>query len=169
MSKLTVEASPHIRSGNTTQSVMRDVVIALLPTLVAAVVIFGVNSLILTLVCVISCVVFEYLSRIIMKKPQTISDFSAVVTGILLALNLPPAIPLWVGALGSAIAAFVAMGEFENFDAASAAMVHERDRFEPDMNEHKLYSALYEEVYKEIFGKLNPLYGKVQDIYSRFN
>jgi sugar (pentulose or hexulose) kinase len=72
-------------------------------------------------------------------------------------------------ALGSAIAAFVAMGEFENFDAASAAMVHERDRFEPDMKEHKLYSALYEEVYKEIFGKLNPLYGKVQDIYARFH
>ena len=48
-------------------------------------------------------------------------------------------------------------------------MVHERDRFEPDMQQHKLYSALYEEVYKEVFGKLAPLYGKVQDIYSRFN
>lgn len=104
MSKLTVEASPHIRSGNTTQSVMRDVVIALLPTLVAAVVIFGVNSLILTLVCVISCVVFEYLSRIIMKKPQTISDFSAVVTGILLAFNLPVSFPWYMAVIGSFIA-----------------------------------------------------------------
>ena len=72
-------------------------------------------------------------------------------------------------ALGSAIACFVAMGEYENFDAASAAMVHERDRFEPDMKQHELYNALYEEVYKEIFGKRAPLYGKVQDIYSRFN
>ena len=104
MSALTVEASPHIRSSNTTQSVMRDVVIALLPTLVASVVIFGVNALILTLVCVISCVVFEYISRVIMKKPQTVGDLSAVVTGILLAYNLPASLPWYMAVIGSFVA-----------------------------------------------------------------
>lgn len=104
MANLTVEANPHIRSGNTTQSVMRDVIIALLPTLVASVVIFGVDALLLTAVCVISCVLFEYLSRKIMKKSNTISDMSAVVTGIILAFNLPSTLPWYMAVIGSFVA-----------------------------------------------------------------
>lgn len=104
MANLTVEANPHIRSNNTTQSVMRDVIIALLPTLVASVVIFGINALILTAICVISCVFFEYASRKIMKKSTTISDMSAVVTGIILAFNLPPTLPLYMAIIGSFVA-----------------------------------------------------------------
>ena len=73
-----------------------------------------------------------------------------------------------VTGLGSAMAAFVAMGDYKDFDEAVAGMVHERDRFEPDMQEHELYKALYDGVWKEIFGKLAPLYSKTQEIYARF-
>lgn len=102
--KLIVAASPHIRSSRTTQSIMLDVIIALMPTLVASAVIFGINSLAVIAICVVSCVVFEYLSRHIMKKPQTISDLSAVVTGIILAFNLPSTVPIYVLIIGSFIA-----------------------------------------------------------------
>ena len=74
-----------------------------------------------------------------------------------------------VSGIGAAMAAFVGLGEFENFNEAADAMVHERDRFEPDMEEHALYKDLYEEVWKELFGKLAPLYGKEQEIYARHN
>lgn len=72
-----------------------------------------------------------------------------------------------VTGLGAAMAAFVGMGEFANFEEAAANMVHERDRFEPEMEEHALYQDLYENVWKEIFGKLAPLYGKEQEIYAK--
>ena len=104
MADLTVRANPHIKSDDTTQSVMRDVIIALLPTLIASVVIFGYRALLLTFVCVLSCVVFEYLSRKIMKKSNTISDLSAVVTGIILAFNLPSTLPLYMAVIGSFVA-----------------------------------------------------------------
>lgn len=70
--------------------------------------------------------------------------------------------------LGASMAAFVGLGEFANFDEAASAMVHERDRFEPDMKEHALYQDLYEGVWKEIFGVLAPLYGKEQAIYAKY-
>ena len=73
-----------------------------------------------------------------------------------------------VTGLGAAMAAFVALGEFPDFDAAAAAMVHERDRFEPDPKEHELYRTLYEEVWKDIFGRLSPLYGRVQEICEAY-
>lgn len=104
MANLTVEANPHIRSANTTQSVMRDVVIALLPTLIASAVIFGYKALILSLVCVVSCVIFEYISRKLMKKSNTVSDLSAVVTGLLLAFNLPSTLPWYMAVIGSFVA-----------------------------------------------------------------
>lgn len=72
-----------------------------------------------------------------------------------------------VTGLGAAMAAFVGLGEFESFEAAAASMVHERDRFEPEMKEHALYKELYEGVWKEIFGRLAPLYGKAQEICAR--
>ncbi len=105
--KLTVSASPHVRSPHTVTGIMLDVIIALIPSLIAAVVIFGYKVLMVTLVCVGSAVLSEYLSRIVMKRHQTIGDLSAVVTGLLLAFNLPVSVPLWIAALGSVIAIVV--------------------------------------------------------------
>ncbi len=105
--KLTVSASPHVRSPHTVTGIMLDVIIALIPSLIAAVVIFGYRVLMVTLVCVGSAVLSEYLSRKVMKRHQTISDLSAVVTGLLLAFNLPVSVPLWIAALGSIIAIVV--------------------------------------------------------------
>lgn len=105
--KLTVSASPHVRSPQTSTGIMLDVIIALVPALIASVVIFGYKALLVTVVCVISAVLAEYLSRKVMKRHQTIGDLSAVVTGLLLAFNLPSEIPLWIAALGSVIAIVV--------------------------------------------------------------
>jgi len=107
MSNLIVHVAPHIRSKATTSGIMRDVVIALLPTLVAACVIFGGRSLLVTAVCVLACVIFEWLFEKITKKPNTIGDLSAVVTGILLAFNLPVSIPLWQAVIGCLVAIIV--------------------------------------------------------------
>ncbi|WMJ23306.1 RnfABCDGE type electron transport complex subunit D [Paludicola sp. MB14-C6] len=101
MNKLVVSPSPHILSKNSTSNIMFDVIIALFPALIAGIFFFGPRALIITLVCVASCVGFEYLTRKLMKRSNTISDLSAAVTGILLAFNLPPAIPIWVAILGS--------------------------------------------------------------------
>ncbi len=101
MKKFMVTPSPHILSSNTTATIMLDVIIALMPALVASSIIFGARALIVILVCVISCVGFEWLTRRIMKRNNTISDFSAVVTGIILAYNLPATIPLWICVIGS--------------------------------------------------------------------
>lgn len=105
--KLLVTPAPHIRDKDTTQSIMLDVIIALLPALIASVVIFGVRALIVTAVCVIAAVLSEFLFEKGVKKPITIQDLSAVVTGILLAFCLPVDIPLWIAALGGVIAIVV--------------------------------------------------------------
>ncbi|MDD6237392.1 MAG: RnfABCDGE type electron transport complex subunit D [Clostridiales bacterium] len=104
MSQLTVAASPHIRSGNSTTKIMLDVIIALCPALIAGAIVFGWRALLVVAVCVLSCVVFEYLSRRVMKRDNTIGDLSAVVTGMLLAFNLPVTIPLWMAVIGCFIA-----------------------------------------------------------------
>lgn len=106
--KLVVSASPHDRSHTTVRSIMLDVIIALIPALVASVVLFGPRALIVECVSVGSCVIAEYLSRLIMKRKQTIGDFSAVITGLLLAFNLPVNIPLWMVAIGAVVAIVVA-------------------------------------------------------------
>ena len=98
--KLTVSSSPHLKSEINTRRIMLDVVIALLPSLVAATVIFGLRSLVLTVVCAASCVIFEYLYCRLMKKPNAAWDASAVVTGMLLAFNLPVTLPLWMAIIG---------------------------------------------------------------------
>ncbi len=103
-SKLIVSSSPHIGAPVKTKNIMLDVIIALVPALIASVVFFGVRTLIVTALSVASCVLAEYISRRVMKRDQTISDLSAVVTGILLAFNLPSGIPLWVPVLGGVIA-----------------------------------------------------------------
>ena len=94
MEKLIVTSSPHVKSSTTTSTIMRDVIIALIPALIASNIIFGLRAGLVTAVCVASCVGFEYLSRRIMNKKNTISDLSAVVTGIILAFNLPSTMPL---------------------------------------------------------------------------
>lgn len=107
MNQFTVSSSPHIRSSRTTQTVMRDVLIALIPASVAAVVIFGWKSLAIIATCVIAAVLSEFLFNLACKKEQTVSDLSAAVTGLLLALNLPSTVKLWQAAIGSAIAIVV--------------------------------------------------------------
>ena len=107
MEKLHVSVSPHIHGKKTTQKIMLDVIIALVPATVAAVILFGIPALLVIATCVISAVACELLFNIIVKKGQTVSDLSAVVTGLILALNLPANIPLWQAAVGSAFAIIV--------------------------------------------------------------
>ena len=104
MSKLTVTAAPHIHSGASTNRIMLDVIVALLPATVASVVIFGLQSLVIIAACVISAVVAESLFDLATGKKNTIGDFSAVVTGLLLALNLSTNVPVWQCVVGSVFA-----------------------------------------------------------------
>ena len=101
---LHLAVSPHIHSGRSTTAIMRDVLIALLPATIAGVVIFGLRALLVIAVCVASCVLFEALYNIVMKKDQTVSDLSAAVTGLLLALNLPANISVWQCVIGALFA-----------------------------------------------------------------
>lgn len=107
MNKLIVSPSPHFLSHNSTSNIMFDVVVALLPALLVSVVLFGLSALWVTMTCVVSCVAFEYIVRKVMKRSNTISDLSAVVTGMLLAFNLPTDIPLWICIIGSFFAIVV--------------------------------------------------------------
>ena len=102
-----VSSNPHIRSRATTGSIMGAVVLALLPATFFGVYNFGLKALILILVTVASTVLTEYIYELLMKKPITVTDLSAVVTGLLLALNLPPNAPLWIGAVGGIFAILV--------------------------------------------------------------
>ena len=105
--KLIVSASPHLRSGATTQKIMLDVIIALAPAAVASVILFGPRALLLMAVSVASCVLCEYICRRVLKRPQTVNDLSAVVTGLLLAFNLPPEINPLVAVFGAVVAIVV--------------------------------------------------------------
>jgi len=106
-SKLHISVSPHIRASHTTQTIMRDVVIALLPATVAGIVIFGLSALWVVLTCVLTAVLSEFLFNLVVKKRQTVTDFSAVVTGLLLALNLPATVPLWQAVVGTVFAIII--------------------------------------------------------------
>lgn len=107
MNHLTVSPSPHICGKINTQKIMLLVLISLLPTVIASAVIFGMRALLVILCCVVSCIVTEYIFRIIAKRKQTISDLSAAVTGVLLAMNLPHTIPLWMTVIGSVVSIVV--------------------------------------------------------------
>ncbi len=107
MSKLISAVSPHFHSPRTTRSIMLDVIIALAPAMIASVLIFGLRSLLVLADCVAVCIVSEWGFEKLCKKENTVGDLSAVVTGIILALNLPVGIPLWQAALGSVIAIVV--------------------------------------------------------------
>ena len=102
--KLIATSSPHIRGNETTRSLMLDVVIAMVPALVAAVIVFGIRALTLTAVSVVACIFWEWLYRKILKKDQTVGDLSAVVTGMLLAFVCPVTLPYWMMILGDAFA-----------------------------------------------------------------
>lgn len=102
-----VSSNPHIRSKASTDKIMLCVVLALLPTTAFGVYHFGLQALLLILVTVLSCVLSELVFNLICKKDNTIGDFSAVVTGLLLALNLPPRAPWWIGVIGGMFAIVV--------------------------------------------------------------
>lgn len=104
MANFVVSGTPHVRSKESIRSIMRDVIIALVPATAAGIYYFGLRALILIVAAIISAVFFEWLYEKITKKPVTINDLSAVVTGLLLAMNLPASAPVWVAIVGSAFA-----------------------------------------------------------------
>lgn len=113
MNKLLVSPSPHIHTKTSTASLMRDVVIALLPAVIVSVLFYGLSELMVLGVSVVSCVLLEYMiTKYLLKRPSAISDWSAVVTGILLALNLPASSPWWMVLIGAAVAIGVAKMTF---------------------------------------------------------
>ncbi len=104
LNTLKITPSPHIKSPMTTQRVMLCVIVSLLPAVIASGIIFGIKALTLISVCVIASIIFEAITRIIMKREQTIGDLSAAVTGLILALNLPPSLPWWMAIIGCFVA-----------------------------------------------------------------
>lgn len=104
---LKISASPHVRSKDSTSDIMFDVIIALVPAAAFGMYHFGVHAAILVAACILSAVFFEFIYQKLMHKKVTISDFSAVLTGLLLALNLPPEFPIWMAVVGSAFAIIV--------------------------------------------------------------
>ena len=99
MNQVQTLTGPHIRTANTTRNIMLHVAISLMPALLGSIYFFGIRSLYITGFSVTVCVLTEYFWQKITKKPVTANDFSAVVTGILLAFNMPVTVPLWVVAL----------------------------------------------------------------------
>lgn len=108
-SRLIATSSPHIRSDETVSKIMLDVIIALVPAFIASVYYFGLASVRITALAIVSAVFTEAICQKIMKRPVTIKDYSAIVTGLLLALNLPATVPWWIPVVGSAFA--IAIGK----------------------------------------------------------
>ena len=106
-SHLVVSPVPHVRASLTTRRVMANVIIALVPALIASVVIFGLRALLVTAVTVAACVVMEWAWCALRREKQTVGDLSAVVTGLLLAFNLPSTVPLYLPVIGAAAAILV--------------------------------------------------------------
>ena len=98
--ELTISSSPHVHSNTTTRTIMRDVLIALVPALIGSVYFFGLRALMVTLISVAACVFFEWAWCRIMKQDCKVYDFSACITGVLLAFVCPPTIPYWTIILG---------------------------------------------------------------------
>ena len=123
--KLIVTAAPHITSTDSTQKIMQRVCLALCPTLIASVIIFGINALILVAVTVAACVFFEWAYCKLMHRENPTGDFSAVVTGMLLAFNLPATLPWWMAIVGAFIAIVVVKQLFGGlgFNFANPAIV----------------------------------------------
>lgn len=98
--KLLVSSAPHAVGPVSTQKIMGTVLVALIPSFAVGIYQFGYRAAVLTAVCVVACVVFEYLMNVILKKKQTVGDLSAVVTGVLLAFNLPAGLPYYIAVIG---------------------------------------------------------------------
>ena len=109
LENIRVSPSPHISKAHSTRSIMLDVIIGLAFPLVAAILFFRVRAVVIIATCVITCMITELICNIIRKKPNSLGDLSAVVTGLILAFSLPVAIPVWAAAAGSAIA--IAIGK----------------------------------------------------------
>ncbi len=109
---LTVSSSPHMVNNENTQRIMGMVILALLPSLCVSTYVFGVRVLILTAVCIISSVLFEYLWNVLMKKPQTVGDLSAALTGLLIAFNVPSNLPYYIAIIGSFVAIVIVKNLF---------------------------------------------------------
>ena len=113
MNRLLVSPAPHLHTKTSTMSLMRDVVIALLPTVIVSILFYGWREIMILAVSVISCVLLEYLiTRFLLKRPNTTGDWSAAVTGVLLALNLPATSPWWMVLIGAIVAIGVAKMTF---------------------------------------------------------
>ena len=111
--KLVVAPAPHVQTTQSTSVIMRDVIIALLPALAVSTVVFGLNVLWVTALSVACCVLFEYLiQRFLVQGPVTVGNLSAVVTGMLLAFNLPATIPWWIVVIGAFVAIAIAKMTF---------------------------------------------------------
>lgn len=104
---LNVSSSPHVRDRSSTTRIMLDVCIALLPACVFGVINFGIRALLVLVVAVVTCILSEFAYEKIMHKPVTIGDLSAVVTGLLIGMNMPSTIPLWMVAIGSVFAIII--------------------------------------------------------------
>ena len=107
MNKLIVSSSPHIKTNNDTQRVMLDVIIALIPALIAGTIIYGIRALLVVLSCVIASVASEYIFNLVVKKEQTVFDLSAIITGLILGLSLHANAPSWQCVIGSVFAIIV--------------------------------------------------------------
>ena len=123
--RLTVTASPHIQDRSSTRGLMGNVVVALLPCVAASALIFGWRALLVVGITTAASVGFEYLYCLLMKKPIPVGDLSAVVTGIILGLNMPVGIPLWIAIIGAFIAIVIAKQLFGGigFNFANPALV----------------------------------------------
>ena len=113
MDKIIISGSPHIQTERTIKTEMYHVIIALIPVTLLSFFVFGISAFLITLVAIGSCVVFEYIiQKYIMKVPTTISDGSAALTGLLLALNVPAGFPIWMLLIGSLVAIGIAKLSF---------------------------------------------------------
>jgi len=99
--RFTVSSSPHIRSNQSTKKIMADVLISLIPASLSGIIFYGMRALFLIFISMTSCVLFEFLWQKLLKKPSSINDLSAAVTGLLLALNMPVTVPWWIVCIGA--------------------------------------------------------------------
>ena len=107
MEKLIVSYAPHVRTERSTQRLMLDVIIALIPAMLMGIWAFGIRSFVMYAVCSVTAVLAEHLFCLLHKKQSTVSDLSAIVTGLLLAMNMPASAPFWMGAVGSLFAIII--------------------------------------------------------------
>ena len=117
VNEINISSSPHFADNWSTAKIMLAVIIALMPLCVYGIVLYGLSALITILVSVASCVVFEFLFQKLAKQPVRVGDLSCIVTGLLLALVMPPAVPFWMVILGAFFAIVVAKGFFGGIGA----------------------------------------------------